>query len=310
MAALRALTGLFLTLGAALAPAAEDGGQPLAFSKLPVGARPAAMGRAYGAVGGDAYGFPNNPALLATLHDLRIGSQWASLAIGRNQQYLAFGRPFYAGDGSAYGMAFHRSALDDPIEKRRSNTPDADSTFSESANIFTAGLAGWLWPKRAAAGLNLKVLGQNLGEANSGGFSGDLGFFLHAWPWLDLGFSFQDLASHLTWNTGAGESLPLVMRGGAAAYAWDQRLLVSGEIEKSQVQDLRLRLGAELWLLPRTWAVRMGWNQGQWTAGTGWRMPLFAKAVDAGLDYALSGDPLGDATLQHRISLDLGMSLE
>jgi hypothetical protein len=100
------------------------------------------------------------------------------------------------------------------------------------------------------------------------------------------------------------------MRASGAARAWQERLLFSCDLEKSKVQDPRLRLGAELWLMPRSLAVRMGWNQGQWTAGAGWRTPLFAKTVDAGLDYALAGDPLGDGALQHRISLDLGMSLD
>jgi hypothetical protein len=309
-----ALLGIILALSPVLAMASEDGGQPFAFSKLAVGARPAAMGMAYGAVGGDAYGLPSNPALLATLRDLRIGSQWASLATERSQQYLAFGRPFDDADGSAYGLSFDRSALDAPIQKRRANTPEPDSTFGESANIFTVGVAGWLWPKRAAFGLSFKVLSQNLGEANGSGFSGDLGFFMRTSPWLDLGFSFQDIASHISWNTGAGEELPLEMRGSAAVHLFGERLLLSSDVEKSRVQDLRLRAGAELWLLPKTLAVRTGWNQGQWALGAGWRLPLFDDSsdggVDFGLDYALAADPLGEGALQHRVSLDLGMSLK
>jgi hypothetical protein len=287
---------------------AEDGGEPFAFAKLPVGARPAAMGQAFSAVGGDAYGLPSNPALLATLQDLRVGSQWASLAT-RSQQYLAFGRPFGQGGDNAYGLAFHRSALSDPIEKRAANTPDPDSTFTESANVLTAGVAGWLWPQ-AAWGLSLKVLGENLGDASSGGFSGDVGLLLKTLPWLDLGLAVQDFASHLSWNTGSEEIMPRVMRAGAAAYLLDQRLLLSLDLEKSDLQALRLRLGAEAWLLPRQLALRLGWNQGQWATGAGWRMPLFGSKIDGGLDYAFSPDPLGEGYFQHRISLDVGMRLD
>jgi len=302
--------GLLLTiLAVSPALAAEDGGQPMAFSKLAVGARPAAMGRAFGAVGGDAYGIVSNPALLATLQDLRVGSQWATLASGRGQQFLGFGRPFEPNSYSAYGLAFHRTALDEPIEKRRANTPDPESTFSESASIFTAGLAGWLWPKKLAIGGNLKVLGQTLGEANAGGFGGDLGFFMQTWPWLDLGLVLQDIGSRLSWNTGYVDSFPMLVRSSAVLRPWGDRLLLSTDIEKSQAQDLRVRLGSELWLLARSVALRVGWNSGQWTAGTGWRTKIFSNSVDAGIDYALAGDPLYDGALQHRISLDLGLSL-
>ncbi len=289
--------------------AAEDGGQPLAFTKLAVGARPAAMGQAYGAVGGDAYGFPNNPALLASLKDLRLGSQWASLPSGQSQQFLALGRPVDSSDDLAYGLAYHRQALDAPIEKRRANTPDPDSTFSGSASVFTVGLAGWLWPKRFASGASLKVLAETLGEASSGGFSADFGCWMHTWPGLDLGLDLQDLASRLTWNTGAVDDIPLLFRGALAWQAIAERLLLSADFEKSQAQAAHLHFGSEFWALPGSLALRAGWNQGLLSAGFGLRTRLTSLGLEGGLDYALAGDPLGDGALQHRFSLDLAFGL-
>jgi hypothetical protein len=301
--------GLGLLLGPALR-AAEDGGQPLAFNKLAVGARPAAMGGAFGAVGGDAYGMISNPSLLATLTDLRVGSQWASLPTGSSQQFLGFGRPFDVGDSTSYGLTYDRYAVDVPIEKRIANTPDADSVFGDSSSILTADLAGWLSPHKLALGASIKVLAETLGDASSGGFSFDAGLFMRTWDWLDLGLAFQDAASHLTWNTGAEDNLPLVVRSSAAVHLCDDKLLFSTDVEKSEAQTLRLHLGAEVWAVPQFLALRLGWNQGQWSTGFGLRFPFFNLAKDVGLDYALASDPLGDLALQHRFSLNLGFGLE
>jgi hypothetical protein len=304
---------LGLMLSAAPLQAAEDGGQPFAFSKLPVGARSAALGNAQGALAGDAYGMVQNPALLATLDELQLGSELASLALGSSQQFVGLGRPMESGSQSAYGLAYHRSAEDDPIEKRDSNTPDPESTFSNSSNIFTAGVATWLSPQKLAIGLNLKVLGQSLGDASAGGYSGDLGFFMRTWRWLDLGLDIQDFASRVTWNSGETESLPLLVRGGAVAHAWDQRLLFSLNVEKSQVQDFHAGLGAEFWAWPKILALRAGWDDGQWSAGFGLQTGAFGLVSffnDGGLDYAVSSDPVGNGAVQQRLSLNLGFSLD
>jgi len=210
-------------------------------------------------------------------------------------------------------LAYQRNGVDSPIEKRDSNTPDPESTFTDSANIFTGGVATWLLPKKLALGLNLKVLGESLGDASGGGFSGDLGFFMRTWRWLDLGLDIQDLASRVTWNSGETESLPLVVRSNAAFHAWDQRLLFSVDLEKSQAQDLHYGLGAEFWAWPKILALRAGWNDGQWSAGFGLQTRTFGLVSflnDGGLDYAISADPLGSGAVQQRLSLNLGFSLD
>jgi hypothetical protein len=298
--------GLLLARAAA---ASEDGGQPMAFTKLAGGARPAAMGQASAALAGDAYGQPRNPALLATLKEGRAGSQLALLPGGRDLQNLTFGRPFDPGSAWSYGLFYSRSGFGAPLERRVSNTPDPDSTFSESASVIGAGVAAWLWPGRVAAGINVKLLNQSLGDASGGGFSGDGGLFWRTGPHLDLGLGLQDVASRLGWNTGLSENLAPVIRAGARLRGWDDRASLGLEMEKGAVQDWRLRLGAEWWPLPQKLALRAGWNQGLWSLGTGLRARLVGWQADAGLDYALVQDLFSDGALQHRFSLDLGFSL-
>jgi hypothetical protein len=302
-----------LVLGVAPLRGAEDGGEPLAFSKLPVGARPAAMGNASGALGGDAYGFIQNPALLGTLSDIRLGSQLASLALGSSQQFVSVARPFDSGGGAAYGLAYHRTTLDQAIEMRDSNTPDPEGTFSDSASILTGSVSDWIIARKLSLGVSVKVLAESLGDASAGGFSGDAGLFMHAWPWLDLGLTVQDFTSRQTWNTGTVEDLPVLVRSSAVVRAWQGRLLISGNVEKSEAQDLHVGLGTEFWVCPQLLALRAGWDQGQWSAGFGLQTAYFGPLSwfsDGGLDYAISGDPLGDGSLQHRLSLDLGFSLD
>ena len=306
----RWLGALALIALAGKALAGEDGGQPLAFSKMPVGARSAAMGQAGGAVGGDAYGMVANPALLATLQDLRLGSQWATLPTGRSQQFLSFGRPIDKGSDTGYGLAYDRSSLETGIERRRANTPDPESVFGESASIFTIGLGGWFWPQKLAGGANVKILAQTLGDASGGGFSGDFGLFLRTWPWLDLGLCIQDVASRFTWNTGTSDPIPLVVRSSAVAKSSDDRWRLAVDIDKSQVQDLHLKLGTELWFWPKLFALRAGWSQGQWSGGLGLETSFTKYLSNAGIDYAIIGDPLGDGAMQQRISLNVGVSLD
>lgn len=310
----RAFWLLWLAAGALVA--AEDGGQPMAAAKLAVAARPAALGQAYGAVGGDAYGMVDNPALLATLEQPNLGTQYASLPSGRSQQFLGFGRPLELRSRFAYEISYHRVALDQPLERRRSNTPSPDYTFNEGTDLFAVGGAAWLWPKKAAVGVSLKSLSAHLGEAVGAGYSGDLGVLLRLRHDLSLGLSAQDVSSKLAWNSGYEEKLPLVIRGAAAYHFWQERVLVCSELEKSQAQGAKLHLGAELWALPRTLALRSGWSNGQWSFGVGLRTlglgfwDFFGLGHEAGIDYALVADPVGDGAFQHRLSLDIEFELE
>ena len=296
--------------------AAEDGGQPLAAAKLPVATRPAALGGAYGAVGGDTYGLALNPALVATLEEASLGTQYASLASGRSQQFLGFGRPLELRSRFAYEISYHRIALDAPLEHRRSNTPDPDYTFSEGTDLFSVGGAAWLWRQKLAVGLSLRSLSAHLGEASGAGYSGDLGLLARPQRGLDLGLSFQEVSSKLAWNTEYVEKLPLVIRGAAAYHFWQERVMLCSDLEKSEAQAAKLHLGLECWALPGTLALRGGWAQGQWSFGLGLRTAglgfwdFFGIGREAGLDYALVADPVGDGAFQQRLSLDISFDLE
>jgi hypothetical protein len=298
-------------LGALLATlplaAAEDGGQSVAWTKLALGARTAALGQAVSALAGDPSAALLNPALAAAQPLARASTQLALLPDGRMVQSLAFARPFWHESRAGWSLGYAQFGGGPDFERRRGNTGVPDSVFTESASQITLGLGAWVWERSVAAGAGVKVLSHALGDAAAGGVSADLGLFWRALPWLDLGFAARDLASRFGWTTGAYESQALDLRGAAAARFMDGRLQALAELQARSQQAPRPRLGLEAWPWARTLALRGGWNGADWTAGLGLHAPW--RGLDWGLDYALGSDPLGPVFLQQRITLEIGTAL-
>lgn len=298
---------LLALLAAGALRAAEDGGQPLAWAKLPLGARSAALGQAISALPGDTGAALLNPALSVAQAGAQTGCQLASFPDGRQLQGVGLARPFWTGSRFGWALGYAQYNVNQDYERRRGNTAVPDSVFHESASQIHVGFSGWAWDQRLAVGLALKVYSHALAEANGGGVSSDLGLYYRCLPWLDLGASARDVLSKLAWSTDARESLPLDLRLGGRAAFIDGRLQASAELQSRSQQALRPRLGLEAWPWAKTLALRGGYDGQGWDAGLGLRLPW--QHVDWGLDYALGADPLAADALQQRISLEIGVPL-
>ncbi len=299
---LRTQIALLLALGvSSLAWAVTDGGQPAAWRKLATGARPAGMGGAGAALGGDAYGYLLNPAVLAKLESMHLGSQLANLPPDRELQSLSLARPLSAKrDGLYTGLGFQRMGLSQAIEGRVGNTPAPSSTFTETQSQWSLGTALWFVPGVLAGGLGGHLLQQQLSDATASGYGLDFGLLASALPGLDFALSLQDVMGNLAWSTQRREIIPITIRMGVAWEARPKELLFAADLDRNLNQELRARFGGEWW--PIEWlALRAGSNDWNWTAGLGarWRQGRMVW----GLDYATGADPAGG--LAHRVSLDL-----
>jgi hypothetical protein len=298
-----------LLLAAALArplAAADDGGQPEAWTKLDLGARNSALGGAAAAVVGDPFAAQWNPALLCTLDAWHLQAQSALLPDQRNLEFAGFARPVDPASDWGWGVAYAQVNTPGGLEARSANTPAPDASFGDSATLSKLGLAGWAWGRSLALGLDLKVYSHQLDQASAAGVSEDLGALWRAQDWLDAGLDLEDALNEVTWNTGLQEHLPLALRLSAAARFFDARLMATLEAGFSAAQDPQFHAGLEGWVWPKVLALRLGCDQGRLAAGLGAKVQV--RGVQLGLDYAAAGDASASDQLQNRLSLDLSFN--
>jgi hypothetical protein len=278
-----------------------DGGQPSAFLKLGVGAREEAMGRMATLAPNDAYAFAYNPALLAGLTSVSIGSEFASMADYADLDYASVARPVdVSGQRYYYGLAYTHFGLNQPIEVRATNSPNPDSLISDSQYDVLLSAAGWLKGSPLALGLNLRLINEALGTATANGFSGDLGVLFRALPWLDADAVLQDVGGRMGWSTGVTESFPFSFRAGAIANFLDQDLDFGLEFEKSSEQDLRFRAGGEGWIA-KILALRAGFDGSRLTWGIGAKARPWGVGMQ--VDYAMAFSPVLEGALTQQFSL-------
>jgi hypothetical protein len=288
-----------------------DGGQPAAYLKLGVGARARALGSAAAALGGDAYGFFYNPAVLSTLTETVVGSHYSLLSAGRSLQYLSAARPFEVMEHAfACGLSLVRFGVTDPIEYRVSNTPDPIRTFGDEQLAVGLSGSGWLIEERLSFGLTARFLSHQLGEASAAGGTLDTGLFYRLTPDLDLGLSLKNLLGFVSWSTACEESVAMSLHLGAAARFFDDRLAVTTELERNVQQHFKPKAGVEWAFVRDRVCLRLGLNDGRICGGAGLtRLDLGFGRL--GLDWAVAADPLdGSQPLEQVMSLNLNFSLD
>lgn len=283
---------------------AADGGQPAAFLKMGVGAREAGMGGIATLSPTDAYAFYYNPALLAGLESMALGSQTSFLSNDRSMDYLALVAPSDLWKKRVYfGLSYTRFALNAPIEVRVTNTEDPVATISDSQYALQFAFAAWILEDALAVGLNGRMVHEQLGDASAGGLSSDFGILYRATAWLDCAVNIGNLAGGMDWSTGTSEGFPLLLRATASGHFLDDRFGVGVEMEKNSRQDPRFRVGAEFWNSARALVMRLGLNQMQWSGGLGVKFNPWKLGVE--LDYALASDPIEAGALAQRLSLSV-----
>jgi hypothetical protein len=286
--------------------AAMDGGEAQAWTRLGTSARTVAMGRAEAGLLTEADAIEGNVSGLAALNQGIFSSQTALLPAERQLDHLSYANQMQAFEHFfGAGISVTRFAFNAPIEKRDTNTPDPVAEWWAQSWSFGLGLASAIplpGPGKLLAGLGLRTIFEQWGDASSNGYGVDIGALYRFNYGLDLGLVLKDLNNQSTLGSGTAESAPLSLRLGLAE-RWAERITASMEIEKNADQDPRIRSGLELYFLSGRLALRIGLNAYNWAAGFGVRQQLLSWPCR--LDYAVQQDPTIPGVLAHRFSLGI-----
>jgi len=292
------LAGALVALVPGSGLAADPGDTGLAFLKIGVGARAAAMGEAYSAVAQDPTAMYWNPAGIANTPDLEFHAS--------HNEWISDVRYEYVGAvqgmrGHAFGA--HVSLLHmGELEGR-----DATGQFTESfrAYDFSAGVTyGRRITRSLEVGVTGKLLHEKIQDYSTTGFASDLGArYRTPLRGLTLAATLTNLGPDMTYEEDAF-TLPTAGRIGAA---YRSLSLLSGFILASDLRfpndsDAKGHLGAELWVheaVALRGGAKLNYDEEAGSFGFGVRLREYE------FDYAFvpfsETSELGDT---HRFSVD------
>jgi hypothetical protein len=240
---------------ASIAFAASTSVDPLT---LGVGARSLAMGRTNLVAPGDVNAIFVNPANAAYIKDWGLTSMYTSLLEGEmNYTLLGGGKEFdFGGMGFAY--------LSGGTNGITVTTRDADGriilagTSFDYSNSVIALSWGKMFREKLAGGAILKSISKGFsgGYSTGSGLGLDVGIVYEAQPKTTIGFAIQNLYSGMSWDSGAGDAMPMLIKAGVT-YPWKKDVLVMADADLS---PFALHSGIE-WMVNPTFALRGGIDQ-------------------------------------------------
>ena len=286
-----------LTVPALYAGAGSDGA---AFLKIDAGARAAAMGGAFTAVGDDASSVFYNPAgpALARNKELMLShSEWLE---GLRNEHAAYIHPVSERLTLFTGL----TALIIPSLDRLDTSGDKTGSFNAMDGAAGAGLS-WAFGGNFFAGLFAKTIYQQADKRKAFAYAGDFGIIKTYGDTVRLGLTAQNLGTRMKLYSESFD-LPRTYRGGAAYRVKDIAWLTA-EVVKAGQSDTAFAAGTEgeyAFSAKETVFARAGYRAGRSrNAGSGISAGVGLRSNDLRVDYAFS--PFGDLGDTHRISLSL-----
>jgi hypothetical protein len=308
---LSTLTLVLLVVGATAA-ADGDGGYAGSYFQVPVGARPTAMGGAYRAISNDGAAPIYNPAGLAGLKRSLFASSYRVMKLDRQVGYVTL--IFPARGNSALGLHW-RYAGSGSVEVRNSDGDKLGRELSMSNHDFSI-----IFAKRFedffAAGAKMYYLHSSFAEMRSFsvGFDAGLMFYMdhiihergqsEDSPIRDIqvGLTLKYFEAKYIWNnedyvhryidgnsfgTEQEDKIPIEFGLGTSARFLQRKLLLAVDLVKNTEQSADFHGGAEYFVQPE-FALRGGFSNGRFTAGTGYVFNLARQVI--AIDYAFSTD--------------------
>ncbi|MFH1368367.1 MAG: PorV/PorQ family protein [Elusimicrobiota bacterium] len=276
------------------------------FLKINAGARPAAMGEAFGGIADDVNALFYNPAGTSYLEKTEFTAQYGSWFQGISYNMLGFAYPV-EGVGS-FGIAVINLGVND-IEKRSADTENPEGKFGANDSAYILHYSRAVMEK-LSAGVNIKAISQRIDENSASAFAGDMGV-LWATPVerLTAGLVVQNVGTEIKFIT-EGDPLPMNIKAGFGYKlpVGEVQMLTAGlDFNMPRDNDMMISGGAEF---KRTFkadlnaAVRAGYKTVSQEklgglsgltcgAGIGWK--------EFGLDFAWV--PYGDLGETYRYSL-------
>jgi hypothetical protein len=258
---------------AAAAAVAADAG--FAFLRIPLKARPAAMGEAVVASAADPAGTAYNPGGLPLINARQASASYLNYVSGIQAGNLAYVQPLDSASAVCAGLTYLNSGsiqettLDDP-------TGEGLSSFTYTSYALSAGYGRRMLP-RLCAGVILKGVYERVKEFSASGIAADLGaiylvdlqglgdrVFKPAKPGnygtsLALGAAVQNIGFATKAFVKQKEKMPLTMRAGLAYRPFHDKLTIALAGVKPVDAGLKLQAGLEYWIKGVA-ALRAGYN--------------------------------------------------
>lgn len=206
------LTILYLLSSAAFAGRSDVGTSGAVFLKIAPGARPAAMGEAFSAIGDDVNSIFYNPAGTAGLNGPEFTAQYGSWFQGIS--YNVLGAVYPAGRLGSFGLGIINLGVSG-MEKRAADTADPDGTFESADFAYIINYSREV-RQDLSAGINAKIISQKIDNAASSSYAGDAGI-LWKTPFdnLSCGVAVQNFGSQVKFSSGE-DPLPLIIKAAAS----------------------------------------------------------------------------------------------
>lgn len=281
--------------------AADSGSNGLAFLKVDVGARAAAMGGAFTAIANDATAAYYNSAGLAASEKNNLMLTHHAGIVDITQDFAAV--KFRAG---SHHLAFSVNVYNIPGIEIRDEQPTEDPDGVVNAlSFYTAFGYARALDNHWQIGLNVKYLFEKLYLNSASGWAIDFGIRrTEIINGLDWGISLQNLGKMKQLKDRA-TPLPLLVRSGFA-YTIPYQLLGNNPLLAADMEYIKdgastVRIGTEIPLL-RSLAIRFGYRFGsgysQWSTGLGLNYRRFY------FNYAFAPSSY-DLETSHRLTLGL-----
>lgn len=281
----------FLIVTAAIPLAAQGmNNSLLAYSRMGVGARVIAMGEAGSTVTNDVVSGYWNPAGLTRMKDFEVGTMInVSMGYDRSHNYASFGNRFGLGALALSWVNANVVGLDGFDENE-----NPTGTFSDSENSFMLSYANNIG--KFSFGVSPKFYLSTLQGETETGYGLDLGAKFDINQYVELGVMARDLYSQFD-----GARVPYQISAGLAAYPL-KGLTLAADAKLEMDEDPYFCFGAEYWTSigsdpevdsklsvvsvseQSSWeealsslqtGLRLGYNQGRLSAGTGIRLRNF-----------------------------------
>jgi len=274
-----------------------------------VGARAKGMGQAFVAVANDPTAAYYNPSGLSQLRNKEFMFMMSNVSLDRKVNYLSYSHPLKEKSRSI-SVSWLGLGIDSIDE--RDQFGNKDGSFDFVNNAFQLSFSQEVF-QHLYGGISVKYIESkfdgltNVSNGSSDGYGIDLGLMYKISDRYVLGLAVQDIASKLDWQTGRQEDVPRVFRMGASGKFFNDKLLLSGEMDnESYSKDTRLYFGAEYTFIDKI-SVRAGSRDSYFTGGLSYRQPYDHMVIK--LDYAFLQDAFSTDYSQSESHLfSLGLS--
>ena len=269
-----------------------------------------AMGGSAVALSDNEYAAYYNPASLVFLNGRTVTATLNNMSLDRRMTYLGFATSLGSPDeekrkkgmleaGFAVGWL---AASVDNIDSRGYDGEDLGS-LSTAEHCFYFSFAIKPGPK-VGIGLNGKLLYNRFpdiaddGSALSAtGFGFDIAMMVRPTDYLSLGASLRDIRSKYTWDsqklyeqgTQTVDAFLKVLQMGASLKTWQNRMLLSLDVEKIEYYPAHLLAGAEVHPIDNVF-LRGGIRKSSPTFGLGYLLNVNGHVFE--IDYAYASDPV------------------